>query len=251
MVDVQNHYDDHLGPIYEWYTGRFETACEPSCALFDELDLRPLRTRTAIDFGCGHGLQAVPLAQRGYDVIAIDSCRQLLQSLKDRRGKLSIQTLEANITDCWDAIPSQIDLAVCMGDTLTHLSSPDEVDDLVGGIAAALVPGGTFLTTFRDYVSTPLAGNERFIPVRSDENRILTCFLEYHDQHVRVHDVIHERSGTDWNLTVSSYDKLRLDPRGICSVLRDLGLDIVVDRTQRGMATIAARSTDASARAGG
>jgi hypothetical protein len=32
------------------------------------------------------------------------------------------------------------------------------------------------------------AEDQRFIPVRADEVRILTCFLEYHAAHVTVHD---------------------------------------------------------------
>jgi len=37
-----------------------------------------------------------------------------------------------------------------MGDTLTHLSSPDAVRRLFSAVAAALAPGGLFILTWRD-----------------------------------------------------------------------------------------------------
>jgi hypothetical protein len=40
-------------------------------------------------------------------------------------------------------------------------------------------------------VSVPLIGEQRLIPVRNDETRILTCFLEYEPEAVLVHDILH------------------------------------------------------------
>jgi hypothetical protein len=66
-----------------------------------------------------------------------------------------------------------------------------KVHKLISTAASALEPNGHFVITFRDY-SSALAAQERFIPVRSDESRILTCFLEYADSHLTVHDLLHE-----------------------------------------------------------
>ena len=63
-----------------------------------------------------------------------------------------------------------------MGDTLTHLPQLSSVEQLFSLAAESLGPKGKFIATFRDYTS-PLAGNGRFIPVKSDSDRILTCFL--------------------------------------------------------------------------
>ncbi len=247
MTEVRKHYDEHLGPIYEWMAGPFETACVPSMRLFEELGLEPRSSGVAVDLGCGHGLQALPLAKRGYRVIAIDMCAVLLDQLAARAEAFPIQTVHADIADCGEHIPPQIDLAVCMGDTLTHLRSLGEVADLIRRLASALAPGGVFVATFRDYVSSPLDGDERFIPVRSDENRILTCFLEYREDFVRVHDLVHERSESGWNLTVSSYEKLRLDPHWVAAVAQESGLRIIVDRTERGLVSLAFRLGEVAA----
>jgi len=243
VAKVQDHYDDHLGPIYEWMAGPFEEACIPSARLFEELDIGPFDSGVAVDLGCGHGLQAIPLARRGFRVVAIDTCGELLTALASRAGDLPIETIDADIADFERHSPPRVDLVVCMGDTLTHLPSLADVERLVGRIGAVLDPGGHFVATFRDYVSNPLSGDARFIPVRSDDRRILTCFLEYLDDRVRVHDLVQEADESGWRTTVSSYEKLRVDPSWLTRVAQRSGLEPVLERTTRGMVTWAARSS--------
>jgi hypothetical protein len=116
------------------------------------------------------------------------------------------------------------------------------VVSLLRDVAASLSPGGLFVATFRDYVSTPLQSDGRFILVRSDEERILTCFLEYADTTVTVHDLLHQREGGSWRLHVSSYPKLRLAPQWVVEQLSALGLSVRRDTASGGMIRIAARA---------
>jgi hypothetical protein len=113
----------------------------------------------------------------------------------------------------------------------------------LGEIAGALAAGGVFVTTFRDYASRQLQGRDRFIPVRSDERRILTCFLEYEAETVNVYDLLHERVETGWQLSVSSYPKLRLDPQWVAGRLEAEGLTVQLETPPRSMAKVVARRT--------
>jgi hypothetical protein len=122
-----------------------------------------------------------------------------------------------------------------MGDTLTHLPSLAAVEELFQKVRARLSPGGRFLATFRDYVGAELEGVSRFIPVRSDEKRILTCFLEYRQQQVMVHDLLQVYGESGWTMTASFYPKLRIDPVWAREVLAGLGLDASLERGARGM----------------
>jgi len=78
------------------------------------------------------------------------------------------------------------------------------------------------MTSFRDYTGA-LDGTSRFILVKSDASRILTCFLEYATDTVMVHDVIHERTDQSWQMRVSAYPKLRLEPTRVIDTLRESG----------------------------
>jgi hypothetical protein len=136
-------------------------------------------------------------------------------------------------------LDSKVDLILCMGDTLTHLPQLSSVEQLFSLAAESLGPKGKFIATFRDYTS-PLAGNGRFIPVKSDSDRILTCFLEYAPNHVDVHDLLHERDGSAWRLRVSAYRKLRLSPAWVAEALQARGFSVSVEPGPGGMVRVVA-----------
>jgi hypothetical protein len=128
-----------------------------------------------------------------------------------------------------------------MGDTLAHLANEAAVKTVLIDAAGVLKPGGVFLTTFRDYCGAAPDGEKRFIPVRSDERRIMTCFLEYGERKVTVTDLVHERTGTGWELRTSSYEKLRLAPAAIAAMLEEAGLVAEIGTGPRGMTRIRGR----------
>jgi 2-polyprenyl-3-methyl-5-hydroxy-6-metoxy-1,4-benzoquinol methylase len=240
---AQNHYETHLGPIYSWMVGDIDAAFARSATELDALHLLRQVRGAALDLGAGFGLHALPLAQRGYAVTAIDSCQALLDELKARAQHLPIKTLRADIAVFRAHVEEPLDVILCMGDTLTHLPDLACVESLCAQVAAALTKGGMFAATFRDYVASPLESEQRFILVRSDARRILTCFLEYGKQQVTVYDLLHERQGDGWQQRVSSYPKLRLDPQWVVSKLTDLGLTARREAGFGGMVRIVAAKT--------
>jgi SAM-dependent methyltransferase len=241
MTAVLDHYEKHLGPVYLWMVGGFEAALARGAADLDALHLAERIGGTAVDLGAGIGVHALEMAKRGYSVTAIDTCQALLDELKSRAGALPVHAVKADRLAFPSSAPHPIDVLLCMGDTLTHLSDLSAVEALFAAAAAALSEDGVFLTTFRDYVSAPLRGADRFILVRADEDQMLTCFLEYSDATVTVYDVLHRREGGDWHLRVSSYPKLRLAPAWVVERLQRRGLIVHRDSASGGMVRIIAR----------
>jgi hypothetical protein len=96
-------------------------------------------------------------------------------------------------------------------------------------LAAVLAPGARTVFTWRA-LETELCGEERFIPVRADADRIMTCFLEYAPEYVRVHDLIHERDGAAWTLHKSSYTKLRLPLAWVAAEMSAAGFAVETAR---------------------
>lgn len=193
---------------------------------------------TAIDLGAGFGLHSVPLAERGFAVTAIDSYEPLLDQLRARSASLPIRTIAGDLLAFRTWVQQPANVIVCMGDTLTQLPDFADVDLLLERAAAALASAGVFAATFRDYVSKPLLGDDRFILVRSDDNRILTCFLEYGKDRVTVHDLLLEKEQGKWRQRVSSYLKLRLDPQRIVERMTGLGFVVRIDTGFGGMTRV-------------
>lgn len=239
MTSVQDHYDRHLGPVYAWMAGGIDSALERGTAELDSLGATPSDSGVAVDLGAGFGMHAIPLARRGFTVLAIDSCAALLDELRARQVTLPIQTVQNDLQSFQRHLSGKPELILCMGDTLTHLADKASVEQLITTVSAELSGGGRFVTTLRDY-SNPLTVEQRFIPVRSDESRILTCFLEYTDSHVRVHDILHERDGSHWKLSVSNYKKLRLSPEWLMNSLQEHGFTVNREPGASGMVRIVA-----------
>jgi SAM-dependent methyltransferase len=225
MAAVTEHYATHLGPVYAWMAGGVEAAIARGAKEIETLGLLPRLTGQAVDLGAGFGMHSIPLARRGFSVLAIDSCGELLQTLRQEAGDLPIRTVEGDLLAFGRHLDGLSEIVLCMGDTLTHLPDFATVNALFDSAARQLCAGGKLVLTFRDY-STPLRGEQRFIPVRSDAGRILTCVLEYEDQHVVVQDLLHEFDGTVWRQRVSSYRKLRIEPSMVVAALESLGFTV-------------------------
>lgn len=238
MASVTAHYADHLASIYVWMAGGFDHAID-----IGSVDVAEFlgTVNYVVDLGAGFGMHAIPLARASASVLAIDSSDQLLSVLRENGQGLDIDTACVDLLEFRSKLRAAPDLVLCMGDTLTHLEDAGQVQALIVSVAASLRPGGAFVTTFRDYTKLP-AGDSRFIPVRSDGSRIHTCFLEEFPQHVLVTDLIHERVAEQWQLRISSYRKLRLNPDDIVTWATAAGMRCKVEAGPRGMVKVCAEA---------
>ena len=216
MSTVNEHYERLLSQHYTWMFGAsFEERVNEQKSFLSRT-LGPLNDRPeaslAVDLGCGPGFQTIALAQLGFSpVIAIDTSSELLDELRSHVDGLPVRIEKADLRDLTAIVQAgQATVIVCMGDTLTHLPDKSDVSALFRGVFERLRRGGKFVITYRD-LTTELHGTDRFIPVRSDDNKIMTCFLEFENaESVVVHDLVYTRQDEGWSLNKSSYRKLRL-----------------------------------------
>jgi SAM-dependent methyltransferase len=211
-------------------------------SLLADLGLASRPKGLAVDLGSGLGYQSFALANLGYNkVLAIDTSRDLLDELEAENLSCVIETILADLR----AFPTFIEhcsasAIVCMGDTLTHLESRSDISTLLLDAYDALMPDGHLILTFRDF-STELNGLDRFLPVRSDDDRIMTCVLDYGPENVVVTDLIYVRDDGGWMLQKSSYRKLRLLPEALVAELHEVGFIIDHNRPAGRMHAISAR----------
>ncbi len=240
MVNAKTHYDNLLAPYYSWMLGGFELKLEDNRKYFLDHGIQPALSAIAMDLGAGCGFQSIPLAEAGFKVIAIDTSRDLLAELKKMAGKLPIDTVEDDLLNFRQHGPEESELIVCMGDTLTHLDSLAHVKGLFENVYQALERNGRLVISFRD-LTVEMKNLARFIPVRSEDNLIFTCFLEYEKKHVKVHDIVYERADGQWQMKKSFYRKLRIPPEWTQECLLTIGFEIETFDMQSGMLTIIAR----------
>ena len=240
MSTVAEHYERHLAPIYVWMAGGAEAALQAGSTEIEALNLPAGRGAVVLDLGAGFGMHSIPLARRGARVTAIDSSAELLRMLAELSGGLPVEAVNDDLLSFQSHVAEAPSAILCMGDTVTHLPDLGAVEKLIERVSVELPPSGMFVMSFRDY-TVPLTGEQRFIPVRSDAARILTCFLEYEAEAVLVHDIIHERTPDGWQTRVSHYRKLRLSPERLGDCLQSNGFDVRREAGMRGMVRLVAQ----------
>ncbi len=230
MSDVVDHYDNLLAEHYTWMGGAsFEDQVDQQREMLAALGVQS-SGGIALDLGCGAGVQSMALAQLGHRlVIGVDISSRLLAEFADRTRSLpNVRGVQADIDGGLAGIvePGTVQTAVCMGDTLTHLMDVDAVNRLFVHIHRLLRADGQFVVSFRDLTQTP-QGLGRFIPVHSDENTIMTCFIEdTGPDAVQIHDLIHHRTPENWTLSKGTYRKLKLGHAQVAEQLRMAGFTV-------------------------
>jgi SAM-dependent methyltransferase len=116
-------------------------SAEPNRFLVAETsDLEPGR---ALDLACGEGRNAIWLAERGWDVTAVDFSEVAVEKGRARNGEVDFR-----VADVLEYEPERAayDLALVF-----YLHLPwDELEQVLGRAAAAVAPGGTFLLVGHD-----------------------------------------------------------------------------------------------------
>ncbi len=238
MASVRDHYDAVLSEHYSRMFGDFEAKVAEQHALLERLGVTASHgTATAVDLGCGTGFRSVALARLGVQVLAIDFSQQLLAELRDRARGLPVEAIAGDIRDVAKLVPTAVELAVCMGDTLSHLESEADLTRVFDGVAARLAAGGRLVLTFRD-LSGELRDLDRIIPLFASDELVVTCFLEYEPSTVKVHDLIWVRQQDGWRLRKGVYRKLRLAPEAVTIRLEHAGFTVERHQAPAGMVAL-------------
>ena len=170
----------------------------------------------------------------------MDIDAKLLKELADHAAGLAIKRMQGDLFDFDKYLSNPAELVVCMTDTILHLETPQKVTALFEKVFAALEENGKFVITFRD-LTYELKELDRILPVRSDENTIFTCYLEYEPETVKVHDIVYQRSGETWQLSKSFYRKLRLSESWVKEQLGRAGFREIATNMERGLVTVIAQ----------
>lgn len=157
---VQLHgLPDFIGCYFDRNVNEFILFCKVN-------DITPQNTTSAIDLGAGNGIQTVALAKLGFKVTAIDFTEELLAELRQNAGTLQISVVNDDIRNLKTYAHLKPELVVCRGDTMTHLESPYEIEQIISEASGILPSKGKLVLSFRDY-SKALHNTQRNLKYRS------------------------------------------------------------------------------------
>ncbi len=239
MSNVISHYDQFLAPLYTWIAGEFDVLVETEKAYLAKVLRASKPGAKALDLGAGHGVHSAALLKLGYQVEAVDTSAAILEALKIRKGHATIRTTNKDMRTYRPLAP--VETCVCMGDSLAHLGSQEELAAFAGHIHTIMRPGGQFVVSFRDFTKDA-KNTGRGVMVREEENRIFDCFMFFGSTHIEVIDAVHEKTSQGWTLRTSSYRKIRLTAEDVIKTFKEKGFSLVSQENSNDFVRICLRT---------
>lgn len=242
-MQVEEHYKNHLANFYSWMIGDLNSKIHEFKTFLSTHEIQPFGNKVAIDLGAGNGIQSIALKELGFEVMAVDFNDQLLDELESNPKGKNIDIVRMDIREVSKFNEKRPELILCCGDTLTHLENKEEIEKLIEDSGDILEANGKLILTFRDY-SNELNDQQRFIPVKSSNDRILTCIMEYGPKKVKVTDLLYEKIDSEWNQKVSSYQKVRISPNEVINIIKSNGMKIMFNEPVNRLQTIIAEKSN-------
>lgn len=186
---------------------------------------------------CGTGGHLAALAERGFSVLGFDVDPQALEiarrklegaAVSIRQAGGNAEVVELSMEDSARLGPA-FAAAFCLGNALPALSLPGQLAAAVGGVAAALRPGGMFLTQNLNYDKRWTQKAHHF-PVlageTSDEEVLLVKFADYEPEVINFHALFIARykDGGAWHSEVRTSRQIPLFYNLMTRILTEAGL---------------------------
>jgi SAM-dependent methyltransferase len=133
-------------------------------------------SRRVLDLGCGSGEHARFLASLGFDPTGVDASASQVAAARQADPEGSY--LQGSLTALADLVAPDFGAAICMGNTLPHLTEEEDLRRCFEGLAGRLRPGGVFLLQILNYDRILDRGDRTFpVMVRPGEEGAETVFL--------------------------------------------------------------------------
>ncbi|NLE44393.1 MAG: class I SAM-dependent methyltransferase [Chloroflexi bacterium] len=135
---------------------------------FIEEYLREVNAVRVLDTACGTGMHALALARRGYHVVGTDFSVNMIDRARSNASKagLEVQFAVAEFGRTWAVAGDGFDVVLCLGNSLPHVRTLDDLSETLTDFASCLRPGGRLLVQSRNFDAV-LRGRERWMEPQS------------------------------------------------------------------------------------
>jgi glycine/sarcosine N-methyltransferase len=162
-----------------------------------------------MDAACGTGMHARWFAEWGLDVVAADPSPAMMEASAHNTAGLSVELLQAGFGELRGAAQGEFDAVVCLGNSLPHVLSDEELHASVADFRALLRPGGVLVIHNNNY-DTILDVRVRFMPLAARRTPAgQKLFLRFFDfppnaDPLTFNVLVLTEDETGWSMTASS-----------------------------------------------
>lgn len=150
---------------------------------FIEEQLAAVGARRVLDVACGTGKHAIALAQRGYQVTGADLSAGMIERARGNAADAGcdVQFIAAGFGQLEAQVEGSFDALLCLGNSLPHVLTQEELHGTLADFASVLRPGGLLFIQTRNF-DRVLASEERWMaPLSHREGEREWVFLRLYD----------------------------------------------------------------------
>ena len=165
--------------------------------------------RSVLDTACGTGWHAIALAQRGYTAAGCDASRAMIERARTNAAEAGVNVrFETADFGRLDLFPGKFNAILCLGNSLPHLLSREELVAAFGQILGRLDRGGVVILHNLNY-DLRLKTKPRFFSASGSADTLVWRFADYGPEFITFHTALFERKGESskapsWSVEVNS-----------------------------------------------
>lgn len=151
-----------------------------------------------LDCACGTGGQAIWMAKQGYRVSASDISEGMLERAREKAtaNKLKIAFYQSSWEEQATKSNHTFDLVICPGNSLSHISSIDQIPGIARSMRKILKPGAAFAFDIRNWEKT------------MEENNLQTQEFRVGGRNA-IHEVRYSYDIRGWNIPSKMFVDIR------------------------------------------
>jgi glycine/sarcosine N-methyltransferase len=135
---------------------------------------------SAVDAGAGTGFHALLLARLGVDVTAVDISGEMLRKCEENATVLGVQvkTVQSDFAHIPAFATRSFDAVLCLGNSLAHIITNEELSDSLTSFGKILIKGGTLIVQILNYKKI-LGERNRVQQIRRAGGKTFIRFYDY------------------------------------------------------------------------
>ena len=127
--------------------------------------------KQVLDIACGTGSYALALSKLGYSMTALDADKGMIESASE---KAELEGLQLALIECYmenikESIEGHFDGAYCIGNSLVHLSTKEQISKFLKDIYEVLNEGSSFVIQIINYDRIIKHGVTELPDIKHDE----------------------------------------------------------------------------------
>jgi len=149
--------------------------------------------RSVLDTACGTGWHAIALAQKCYTAAGCDASRAMIDRARTNAAKAGVNVhFETAEFGRLDLFPGKFNAILCLGNSLPHLLSDEELIATFGKFLGRLDPGGVVVLHNLNY-DLRLKTKPRFFSASGNADTLVWRFADYGPEFITFHTALFER----------------------------------------------------------